>query len=274
MKEDSFIEKIHELELEALKELKEFCDQHNIIFYLRGGSVMGAVKYSGFVPWDDDADIAVPRDQYNRLIELTKNNDWSEKFFIASYKYNDDIHCYFPRVLVKENVLNELKLPHNNKLGLTIIDILPLDGAPKNRIIRELYFLKIYLLRALAGVHTMDIKETVNMHDSKKETVLKVLRATKVHKLYTQKQIYDKLDHLYSKYDYKKCENIGTITGSLYKKEIFPREYWGTGEMKPFVDTSFLVPKEYDKYLKKLYGKDYLTTTPSIDKIEAKKHIK
>lgn len=271
---NSLTRKIQLLELEALKELKKFCDKNDIKFFLRGGSVMGAVKYSGFVPWDDDADIAIPRDQYNKLIELASKKDWSNNFYIASFKNNDEIHCYFARVLVKENTLKKYKLPKNNKLGLTVIDILPIDGTPNSFILRNIYYLKVYLLRALAGVHTLCIKETVDMHDSKKKLILKILKTIKIEKLYTQNQIYGKLDKLYTKNDYKKKKYIGTITGSLYKKEIFPKEYWGEGITKKFEDTEFLVPNEYDKYLKKLYGKDYMKTVPSDVKINEKKHIK
>ncbi len=274
MEKNDFLLQIQSLELEALKELKSFCDKHQIKFFLRGGSVMGAIKYSGFVPWDDDADIAIPRDQYDKLISLCQTEEWSEKFYIASYHYNSEIHCYFPRVLVKNEVLEQLQLPKNNHLGLTIIDILPLDGAPKSRFARELYFFKVYVLRALAGVHTLSIKETVDMHDSKKRLVLKLLKFFHVDSLYSQDQIYHALDRLYKRYDYKTCKHIGTLTGSLYKKEIFPRDYWGEGVYHKFCDTEFLVPDEYDKYLQQLYGKDYMTTIPTEEKIAAKKHIK
>lgn len=268
------IDIIHELELQALKELKIFCDKNDIKFYLRGGSVMGAVKYSGFVPWDDDADIAIPRDQYNKLIELSKNQDWSDKFYIATYKSYDDLHCYFPRVLVKENVLNDYKLPTNNKMGLTIIDILPLDGAPNLFIFRIMYYLKVYFYRALAGVWTLDVKETVDMHDKKKRFLLKLLKLFRINKLYTQRHIYDKLDMIYSKNDYRKKRYIGTITGSLYLKEIFKNDVWGEGIEMKFEDTKFLVPQKYDFYLKKLYGKDYMTKTPSDKEKKDKNHIK
>lgn len=268
------IELIHDLELQALTELKTFCDNNNIKFYLRGGSVMGAVKYNGFVPWDDDADIAVPRDQYNKLIKISQNTEWSKKFYISSYKYDKDMHCYFPRVLVKEKVLNDLKLPHNNKKGLTIIDILPLDGAPNFILFRLFYYLRIFYYRALAGVWTLDIKETVDMHDKKKRFILKALKFIGIKKLYKQFDIYEKLDKIYSKNDYKKKKYTGTITGSLYSKEIFKREIWGEGIPMKFGDAEFLVPDQYDFYLKKLYGNDYLTRTPSDVEKSNKNHIK
>lgn len=70
MSEQFDIRELQETLLDAVKEFKKICDEENITFFLRGGSVMGAVKYGGFIPWDDDMDIAVPRKDYVRLIEI------------------------------------------------------------------------------------------------------------------------------------------------------------------------------------------------------------
>lgn len=271
---DDRLRQIQLLELEALTELRAFCKKHNIDFFLRGGSVMGAVKYHGFVPWDDDADIAVPRQQYNMLIELTNKFEWSQKFYVLSYKYNPEIHCYFPRILLKEEIRKQMGLPSNNKLGLTLVDILPIDGTPNSFLARSLYYFKVYLYRALAGVWTVDIKETVDMHDTKKRIILKILKKIGISRFYKQTDIYNKLDKLYSKHSIENSKYIGTITGSLYKKEILKKEYWGSGVEMKFENQSFLVPQNYDEYLKQLYGKNYMTVTPSPDQQYAKQHIK
>ncbi|OUZ17569.1 hypothetical protein A5868_002512 [Enterococcus sp. 12F9_DIV0723] len=162
MEDKSKLRELQLLELEALFELRQFCKKNNMDFFLRGGSVMGAVKYKGFVPWDDDADVAIPRKDYDDLIELASNREWSKKFNILSYKTNPEIHCYFPRVLLKEEIRIKMDLPKNNNLGLTVVDILPLDGTPNSKFVRNLYFFQIYIYRALAGVWTMGNNETVN----------------------------------------------------------------------------------------------------------------
>lgn len=274
MQEKSQLEEIHSLILEALTELRQLCKKNDMDFFLRGGSVMGAVKYNGFVPWDDDADIAIHRKHYNKLIELTANSDWSDKFDVISYKNNPEIHCYFPRVLLKEELRKEKKLPQNNKLGLTIIDILPIDGTPNSSIKRNLYYTTAYSYRALSGVWTMDVKETVNMHNSKRRLILKILKAIKINKFYTQVGIYDKLDKLYTKYPVESSDYIGSMTGSLYKKEIMSKDWWGNGIEMDFENQKFLVPSNYDEYLKQLYGDNYFTYTPNEAQQNKKRHVK
>ena len=233
---------------------------------------MGAVKYKGFIPWDDDMDIAVPRQDYERLIEVSQQQSWSDKFSIISYRYNPSMHCYFPRVLLNEDERLKLQLPRNNLLGLVLIDILPLDGSPNNKLLREIYFAKIYLLRALAGVWTLDIHETVDMHETGKKGVLRILKFLQIHRLYKQVDIYHQLEKLYSKYDWKHSKFSGTITGSLYRKEILPTEYWGNGILADFEGKQFRIPARFDDYLKQLYGENYRTTLPPENK--RKSHIK
>lgn len=272
--EENQLRRLQLLELEALIELRTFCQRHGMDFFLRGGSVMGAVKYSGFVPWDDDADIAIFRKDYDRLIELTATNEWSEKFDVISYKHNPEIHCYFPRVLLKEAIRKQEGLPKNNHLGLSVIDILPIDGSPNATPLKAIYYAWVYIYRALAGVWTMGIEDTVDMHDSTKKKVLRFLKRIRIHRLYSQVGIYERLDHLYTKYPIEQSREIGTITGSLYKKEILPKEWWGKGKELAFENQLFLVPENDDAYLKQLYGENYLTYTPNIAEQLARKHIK
>lgn len=257
------------LELEALRDLKKLCDEHKIKFYLRGGSVMGAVKYGGFVPWDDDVDIAIPRGQFNKLIELSQTN-WSEKFEIISYKYQEHAGCYFPRVFLKKEFLQEYNIPENNRNGLSVIDILPLDGAPSNWLWRQFYFAHVYYLRIMGSLTTKNLIG----HKLHRRLLLRFLYLFGVDKRYSQNDIYEKLDALYSKNTIEKSSYIGTITGSLYIKEIFPKEVWGTGEKVAFETEEFIIPTQYDTYLRKLYGNDYLTTEPSDKDKNWKKHIK
>lgn len=257
---------LQQLELEALAELKAYCDKHDIMFFLRGGSVMGAVKYNGFIPWDDDMDIAVPREGYDRLISLSEKEPFSDKFTLESYHFNPEAHCYFPRILLKEELRMQYELPRNNTMGLVLIDVLPLDGAPSGGIALNWYFFKVYLYRVLAALWTMDQKETVNMHSRRQNALLRVLRGLQIHRLYTQEGIYKRLDSLYRKNCWKTSKMAGTITGSLREKEIMPASIWGEGILHTFGSHEFYIPSEYDEYLKRLYGADYMETLPSEEK--------
>ena len=269
--ENRLIETIQAVELDALKEFDKFCKKNDLHYFLRGGSVLGAVKYRGFIPWDDDMDIAVPRDDYERLIELTKDVIIGNKYRINSYRYCNELHCYFPRMVLLEEERVRLELPKNTKLGLHLMDIFPLDGAPDNYVWRQFYFLKVYIMRALASLGTIYDGPMVNMHSRKQQFVIDLLRFLKIDKLVDQREVYARLEKLYTKYNWKKQKYAGTITASLFKAEVMPSQIWGKGEYIPFEDTYMCVPEMYDIYLKNLYGKNYLIEEPKED--ERKSHL-
>ena len=260
--DQEILKKIQDIDYDALIAFKQFCDEHNISFFLRGGSVMGAVKYSNFIPWDDDIDVAVPREDYKRLLRYIKDKKLDDRFIINSYLYNENLHCYFPRMVLSEDERIKQGLPKNTNLGLHIIDIFPLDGAPNNSIHRKLYIIHVYILRALASLGTHYSGEWKNMHSKKQELLIKVLRKIGFERIFPQRRVYKSLDRLYTKDDWRKQKYAGTITASQFAKEIFPKDVWGKGCLFPIRDEMFMVPEKYDEYLKKLYGNNYLNEEP------------
>ena len=118
------ISKLRELqleEIEALKSLIDFCEQNGLTYYMRGGSVLGAVKYKGMIPWDDDIDIILPREDYNRLIKIAPDNLGNAVF--AHYSRNIKLNCYFARLYLDERKRTEKNLPKNNANGLVLVDM-------------------------------------------------------------------------------------------------------------------------------------------------------
>lgn len=265
------IKKIQAVELDAVKAFQKVCQQHGISFYLRGGSVMGAVKYKGFIPWDDDVDIAVPRPEYDKIKLVFKDRIIAGKYRVESYHYNENLHCYFPRLFLLEEERQRLGLPRNTHLGLHLIDILPLDGAPGNALMRQLYFLQVYAYRFLASLGTNYHGDHLDMHSNKQKIVIAVFKKLGFAKLFKQTAIYRKLDRLYSKNHWQTSPYSGTITASLFKREVMPTEIWGQGQLLDFEDSQFRVPSDYDNYLKRMYGDNYLTYEPSDE--EKKSHI-
>lgn len=255
------IKKIQELELEALKLLIQIMNDNNIKYFLRGGSVLGTVKYKGFIPWDDDMDIALPRMDYEKFINIF-SKDWSDKFWLASYRKGDAIHAYFPRILVKEDYRTKHNLPTNNHLGFSIIDVLPIDGVPATAGGRKLYALHVAILRALGAVWTVDVKDTIMIHSLKRQRAIKFLKLLGLQKLYSQNDIYRRLERVYSKRDIN-SKWIGTITGSLFDKELFPNDVFGTGVLRQFEDITVRIPSQFDIYLRQLYGDNYANEEPN-----------
>ena len=265
------LSKLQDIEYDALVHISNICKKNQLRFYLRGGSVLGAVKYQGFVPWDDDIDIALPREDYLELIRIMPEN-FGGCYQFVSYHKTERAHCYFPRVILDKKACMEMGLPQNNERGLSLIDILPLDGMPNGKFARGIHIYKAYVYRVLASLWTLDVKETVSMHDGKKQKLLKLFHALGVHKLYEQDSIYRHLDKMYAKYPFGKTMYSGMIASSKLKKEIVRSEWWGDGTIMRFNELCVKVPENYDAYLKQLFGENYAEFEPPVEK-RTKSHL-
>lgn len=268
--DNDLIRTIQLVDLDALKEFKALCDAHNIKFYLRGGSVLGAVKYKGFIPWDDDLDVAITRPGYDYLVNNLCGKVIAGKYLINSYK-TSDVPCYFPKMVLLEEERKKIGIQKNTKFGLHIMDIFPLDGAPNNWLLRKVYYTKMYYYRTLASLKTVYDDDVVNMHNKLQQFVIDTLKKVGVDKKISQKEIFDLLDNMYRKYDPRKQDYCGTITASLMTKEIIPSRIWGDGTLLQFEDLEMFVPKEYDEYCKLLYGENYAEYEPNLS--ERKSHL-
>ena len=267
----SLLTEIQDEEYRALKYIAGICNENGLTFYLRGGSALGAVKYNDFIPWDDDIDIALPREDYLKLISLMPNEFDNDLLFV-SYQKTGDAHCYFPRIVMNKTSQEKKGYPRNNERGLCLMDILPLDGMPNGKIKLFFHIMHAYVLRVLASLWTIDVSETVSMHGKKKDIILKILHFTRIHHLYKQNDIYAKLDKLYSKYPFLGTERSGMLSSDKIEKEIIPSSWWGYGTKSRFRDLEVLVPSNYDEYLKHLFGENYADYEPP-DTERTKSHL-
>jgi lipopolysaccharide cholinephosphotransferase len=199
-------------------------------------------------------------------------SDFSNKFIFVSYKNTKNSHCYFPRIILKEEYRKKYDFPKNNERGLVLIDVLPLDGMKEKKIRLKLHIIKAKILRLLASIWTYGVKDNVSMHSSKKDKIIGFLYKIKVHRLYKQDTIYKKMDKLYSKYEFGKTINAGMIASSKMEKEIMNFSIWSSGTKIKFGKSKYLVPLKYDEYLKKLFGNDYLIKEPT-EREKQKSHL-
>lgn len=232
-------------QLKILRLVDKVCEQLSIRYFLVCGSALGAVKYKGFIPWDDDLDIGMLRPDYEIFVKNAQKL-FPEDYFLQNYRTDPAFPQVFSKVRDSSTTFIEksaAKLPINHGV---YIDIFPLDGYPRNK--REAFRLEIlkkkYKLN-VACVFELPCRWTAKLF-------FDMERLLGIHR-HTQRIIrkYDKLIASYPVTDSKLLCNHGNWQGRL---EYAPWEQYGRGTWASFEGMRVRIPAQYDAYLTQKYG--------------------
>lgn len=242
-------------ELESLTYFEEFCKKHELRWYLLGGCVIGAVRHGGFIPWDDDVDIIMPRRDYERMLRLWKHEESSERFLMLKTDGEVFTGNSFATLIdtsatmVKENQ-QDIDVPHG-----IVTDIFPMDGCPDKKLQR-------YLQYYHAMMYSLYITEVVpTKHGALMKAVCSVLlklvpsreRRTKIWKKHEKKMTK------YAFNTHKKCTEL--CAGPHYMLNEYPQEAFAKAVYHEFEGLSMPLPQGYDAYLKMAFG-EYMELPP------------
>lgn len=253
------IEQLHQADLEIVKEVVALCDRHNLMYYMLGGSMLGAIRHKGFIPWDDDIDLGMPRQDYERFLELAPQ-ELSAHLKIVNYKTDPTYHWYITRVLDTDTKVMERVFESEGKYTNLSIDIFPLDGTPNNKILRKLYNFRVMAHRAMASLHYKDVIVTKN-RNWKDAILLWFMLKLPTQKMFNHHKELDKCDRLLKKYPMDKSFYTGNMMGAYRTRELVPTSWYGDSSYYEFEGIKLRGIKEYDLYLKQLYG-DYMQLPP------------
>lgn len=245
--------------LHVLQEVVRVLDELNIPYYMQGGTMLGAIRHSGFIPWDDDVDLGIPRSDYDRMLKEVSAR-LPENLELRTYEDETDHHYYFARIVDKRYQIRRMG-SLEERLENIWVDLFPLDGMPNGAMARQWH--KFRLLMTRLKFH-LSCFEKVNLKRPGRPLVeriiIKIAMITRVGKWFNTRKQLDKMDRLLKKYPVEKSEYLVNFTGQTSYKfnEMFKKEVYGGGKRYQFESFSLMGPEQYDIYLKSLYG-DYLT---------------
>lgn len=264
---DNILDKLHGYEADAFRNFIKICEENNLEYYAIGGTLLGAVRHKGFIPWDDDVDVGMPRESYDRFLKLAPRL-LPEHLVIDDYHYNKDFRSYFAKIRNRNIEIREMLVDNEatTRIGY-LIDVIPIDGTPDRPVLRKLYYLRVLCLRFLCGA--ANVATGIRTSRPKKEQMLlHICKFLRLYKILDIQKIYRRMDRVFHKQDAKKACYIGTITGAYKVKEIVPREYFGDFNQASewqFEDFTVKGPKEWEKYLTHMFG-DYHQVPPESER--------
>lgn len=246
---------LHELEL--FKVFSSFCEKNNLIYYALGGTLLGAVRHQGFIPWDDDMDLGMPREDYEVFLRTFSSDCPNVKLHWVG---NDAKHTrYFARI--EDDRVKVLRTDMEPpELTPAWIDVFPLDGMPKSGLSLICAKASIAIHRALFrfGQSRQSSAVITKSRPFHEKVLIKLQNVLPLYRVFQFEKMWDKLDVCLKKYPYATSPNIINAMGHWKFREMFPKVCYGEGAWYPFEDTVIRGPIDYDAVCRSLYG-DYMT---------------
>ena len=242
-------EELKKIQLDIMSEIDEYCKKNKLTYYLAAGTLIGAVRHKGYIPWDDDIDIFMKRNDYDKFI---KNFFSGKGFKIVSPENDKKYYLPFAKVIDTNTILKE---EVNTKFDLGVyVDVFPLDS------INEKDFCKFYIKQKLL-INMLNLKNLA----LKKRNIFKnlIVFTGKIILLpFPKKILIAKINKNAKKYRNNQCDCLANLMLLMYGKgDLWKEDYFNDVVYLDFEKNKYLCPKEYDKILTKTYG-DYMKFPP------------
>ena len=253
-----------------LDDFVAYCQRHGLRYYLVGGTLLGAVRHQGFIPWDDDIDVGMPRKDYERFLELVNQEPVSEHLQAISGEKGTLSNPYCELIHTGTHLERNSSQYIREKCQVLhlFLDIFPQDGWPEDekeaaRLFRKMKKMRYMIQNARAKIG----KGTSPGHIIAKMPIVLLMRCV------GYQRIIDKMDQIARRYDYDRSKYVGAITYGIY----------GVGErclhdeVVAFTNVTFegkqyCAPGCYDRYLRQIFG-DYMVLPPAEKRVDHKMKV-
>ena len=244
------IEELKRIEIDILRVFVDICERLHLRYYLLGGTLLGAIRHQGFIPWDDDIDVGMFREDYDVFLQkapqmlpqyLFLQNIWSDPGYLPCFTKIRNINTTFVETSAAHHKINH---------GV-FIDIFPLDYYPEEQRIQKRFDRKKLIL-------TNRIRQGFNMPSPKKIKMLVVNVLSRLcypslrNAVIMQEKMFKSVP---------KSRLVANYGGAWGKKEIVPADWYSEGIEVTFEGMKVIAPLQYDKWLTQVYG-DYMQLPP------------
>ncbi len=255
--DEDTLKHIQSVLLDILKDFIDICEENNIEYYCDGGTVLGAIRHQGFIPWDDDIDIQIFRPEYEKFYEIMKDGNEKYELITLDTKGFFRLTPLLSLKHTKSGVPWDLNTDFTWGLGL---DIGILDNVPTNKFKRFVFIKRALLLKRLNLLLLAMVNDRFYSKTSEKigHVLKKVFKIIGINKNFVKKR-YSKLN------SYPKGKEVANLhcSGTFYP---LPIEIFSPAKKAKFESITVNIPNDYDTYLKILYD-DYMTLPPKEERV-------
>ena len=260
------VKKLRTVFLEAFHDLLKCCEKYDLTVMLIGGSVIGAVRHQGFIPWDDDLDVAMSRRDFEQLKSIFED-ELGDKYILSSPNYRNNANNRFPMMLVKDTLFVEAGNNPEDEVSKIKIDIFIIENIPDNKIVR--------LMKGLWCTALMFMSSNEQIYEARGTALQDYMcKSEEGRKIYNRRYAFGKIFSFFSfqkwmnvvdsAFQYrKKTRLMGIPSGrGHYFGEIRSSDTFFPTSKGKFEGMEVNLPGNPDAYLSNLYGSDYMTLPP------------
>ena len=240
------LDELKSIQLDLLQKTADFCEKNHLRYFLCGGTLIGAIRHKGYIPWDDDIDIAMPREDYDKFVKTF--NKQGNYYQVVNLDTNPKYEYCFAKVYDNRTIMKELHYP-----GCTFgvcIDVFPADGVKTTAQISKIKLLRKFLNTKRANYfHRTLLKKVIN-------TFGKFLLLP-----FSAHQIATWMDNEARKYTFGSLPKAGVIANPFGPGEMVDKSVFDSDIYREFEGREYRVPIGYDTWLRSVYG-DYMQLPP------------
>ncbi len=232
--------------LEILKWFHSFCEENHIRYYIAEGTVLGAVRHGGFIPWDDDIDVTVPREDYERLMSIFGEQRDHYRLESMHGEAKDYLYSYAKLYDTETTMVERMRV--ECKRGI-YLDIFPLDGMGETEEEAKGKLKRFERMNNFLLAKTCPIRKGRAWYKNAAVRLMRLIPSF----LVSDKKLARKVDALAASFGNADSAFVANLMGVYGEKEIMPREVYGEGALLSFENITVRAPQMYEEYLVRLY---------------------
>ncbi|MBR3112635.1 MAG: LicD family protein [Methanobrevibacter sp.] len=252
---DETLKHLQQVQMKILKYFIEVCEENNLTYFIYGGSLLGTIRHKGFIPWDDDIDVIMFREDFEKLNNIFEKSIDSKYSFINVL--NEETFPYtFGRLLLKNTEFSEWWYDQVNFKQNIFMDVFILDNIPNSKFKRFIHKWKSFTLNQLTMYALIKFDNISKFKKIIQNIVYYLIKILHISPYSIKKKCVES----FSKYEHENCDEVCDFP-AVCQMPVYYKTDWLPPKRAQFEDIEVNIPKDYDKILKRTYG-DYMALPP------------